>query len=67
VSTTSEDTCLLCVQQEAAKLISICVELGLELKTREDVLNLMIISGYCSLYRDNAFVENVIDAVLEQM
>jgi hypothetical protein len=67
VSTTSEETCLLCVQQEAAKLISICIDLGLELKTREDVLNLMIVSGYYSLYRDSAFVENVIDAVLEQL
>jgi len=67
VSTTSEATCLLCVQQEAAKLISMCLDLGLELKTREDVLNLIIVSGYYSLYRDPAFVENVIDAVLEQM
>lgn len=67
MSTTSEETCLLCVQQEAAKLISICIDLGLELKTREDVLNLMIVSGYYSLYRDSAFVENVIDAVLEQL
>lgn len=44
-----------------------CLDLGLELKTREDVLNLIIVSGYYSLYRDPAFVENVIDAVLEQM
>ena len=65
MSTIIEETCLLCVQQEVAKLISICLELGLELKTREDVWNLIHISEYSSLYKDSAFVENVIDAFLE--
>lgn len=60
-----DETCFLCVEQEVAKLISLCVELNLELKTREDVRNLIHISGYSYLYNDPLFVERVIDAFLE--
>jgi hypothetical protein len=66
MSTTSEETCLFCVQQEAARLLSLCLDLGLELKTREDVMNLIILSGYSNFYKNPAFVEEVIDAFLEQ-
>jgi hypothetical protein len=66
MSTTSDETCLFCVQQEAARLQSLCLDLGLELKTREDVMNLIILSGYSSFYKDPAFVEEVITTFLEQ-
>jgi hypothetical protein len=66
VSTASEETCLLCVQQEAARLLSMCLDVGLELKTREDVMNLIVLSGHSYLYKDPAFVEEVIDTFLEQ-
>ncbi|MFW9848261.1 MAG: hypothetical protein ACFFF4_03930 [Candidatus Thorarchaeota archaeon] len=59
------DTCLLCVDQEVAKLISLCLELNLELKSREDVRNLIRISGYSYLYNDPVFIERVIDAFLD--
>ena len=65
VSTTEKETCILCVQLEAAKLISLCVELGLELKNDEDVLNFIRVNGLCSLYRDRNMLENVINTVLE--
>jgi hypothetical protein len=65
VSTTTEETCLLCVQQEVARLISLCMDLGLELNTREDIRNLILVSEYSSQYKDALFVESVIDAFLE--
>ena len=65
MSTTTEETCLLCVQQEVAQLISLCIDLGLDLKTREDVRNLIMVSEYSPLYKDPAFIESVIDAFLE--
>ncbi|MFX1483133.1 MAG: hypothetical protein ACFFCP_08085 [Promethearchaeota archaeon] len=67
VSTTDGEICLLCIQQEATRLISICLELGLELKTREDVMNLIRISSQSYLCKDSEFIERVIDAFLEQM
>ena len=36
----SQDTCLICVQQETTRLISLCIDLALDLHTREDVRNL---------------------------
>lgn len=66
VSATAEETCLLCVQQEVTRLQSICLDLGLELKTREDVMNLIVLSGHNYLLKDRAFVEDVIETFLEQ-
>ncbi len=65
MSSTTDETCLLCVQQEAARLISLCMDLGLDLKTREDVRNLIMVSEYLPLYKDPAFIESVIDIFLE--
>ena len=67
MSSTTDETCLLCVQQEAARLISLCIDLGLYLKTREDVRNLIMVSEYSPLYRDPAFIEGVIDTFLEMV
>jgi len=67
LSTTSEETCLLCVQQEAARLLSICLEMGLDLKTREDVMNLIALSCYSYLCKDPVFVEEVVNAFLAQV
>jgi len=67
MSATEDESCIFCVEQEATRLVSLCVELGLEPQNREDVLNLIKISGFCSRYRDQAMLENVIDAVLEQL
>jgi hypothetical protein len=66
MSTTSEETCLFCVQHEVARLLSMCLDLNLELKTREDVMNLIHLSGYSSFYKDPAFTEEVITVFLEQ-
>lgn len=65
MSTATDQACLLCVQQEAARLISLCIDLGLDLKTRDDVRNLIMVSEYSSLYKDPAFIEGVIDTFLE--
>ncbi len=65
MSTTTDQTCLFCVQQEAARLISLCIDLGLDLKTREDVRNLIMVSEYSPLYKDPVFIESVIDTFLE--
>ena len=61
---TTKKICLLCVEQEVAKLLSMCLDLGLELETRRDVYNLIQISGLSSNYPDPQFIENVIDAFL---
>jgi hypothetical protein len=58
------DTCLICVQQETTKLISLCIELGLELHTSEDVKNLILVSSYGPDYKDPEFVERVIELFL---
>jgi len=60
----SKDTCLICVQQETIKLISMSIDLGLELNTREDVRNFILVSCYTRDYKKQTFVEEVIDAFL---
>ena len=67
MSTASDEICIFCVQQEAARLLSLCLDLNLDLKTREDVKSLVTLSGYSSYYKDAAFVEQVIDELLGQM
>ncbi|MDF1539494.1 MAG: hypothetical protein P1Q69_11395 [Candidatus Thorarchaeota archaeon] len=65
MSTASYDPCPLCVELEVAKLLSSSIELGIEPKTREDVLNLIRMSNYSSLNEDIIFIESVIDAYLD--
>ncbi len=65
LSTDTEETCIFCIEQEVAKLLSLCFDLGLELTTRQDVRNLILVSEYSPLYRDPAFIESVIDVFLE--
>ncbi len=60
----SQDTCLICVQQETTKLISLCIDLGLDLHTREDVRNLILVSCYSLDYKDKKFVEKVIESYM---
>jgi hypothetical protein len=60
----SRNTCLICVQQETTKLISLCIELGLDLRTSEDVKNLILVSGYGPDYKDPEFIERVIELFL---
>jgi hypothetical protein len=43
-----------------------CLDLDLELKTREDVMNLILVSSQSYLCKDPALVERVIDAFLDQ-
>ncbi|MFW9910563.1 MAG: hypothetical protein ACFFEF_18555 [Candidatus Thorarchaeota archaeon] len=65
MSVISYEPCLLCVEIEVAKLISLAIDLGIEPKNREDVWNLIRISDYSSVTEDMMFIENVIDAYLE--
>lgn len=54
-----------CVEQEAAKLLAICLDLQLDLNTRESVRNLIRINGLASKYPYPGFIELVIDRFLE--
>ncbi len=65
LSTEAEEACIFCVEQEVAKLLSLCLDLGLELTTRADVRNLIMVSEYSPQYKDPAFIESVIDVFLE--
>lgn len=47
--------------------MSICLEMGLDLKTREDVMNLIALNCYSYLCKDPVFVEEVVNAFLEQV
>ena len=55
---------MICVQQETTKLISLCIELGLDLHTSQDVRNLILVSCYGPDYKDPEFVERVIELFL---
>ncbi|MBD3408241.1 MAG: hypothetical protein GF411_19115 [Candidatus Lokiarchaeota archaeon] len=61
----SDHVCVLCVEQEAARILAICLDLNLDLNTREDVKNLIRINGLASKYPYPGFVELVIDRFLE--
>lgn len=63
----SKDTCLICVQQETTRLISLCIDLALDLHTREDVRNLILVSCYTPAYKDQKFVEEVIESFMNLM
>lgn len=65
MSASGYEPCELCVQLEVAKLLSLSMDLGIEPKTREDVLNLIRISDYSSLNEDLMFIEDVIDAFMQ--
>ncbi|MFW9977201.1 MAG: hypothetical protein ACFFEJ_03785 [Candidatus Thorarchaeota archaeon] len=65
MSSIGYESCALCVQLEVAKLLSLSMDLGIDPKTREDVLNLIRISDYSSLNEDILFIESVIDAFME--
>ena len=65
MSTISQEPCPLCIQLEVGKLLSLSLELGIEPKTREDVLNLIRINDYSSVDEDPQFIESIIDAFLE--
>ncbi len=60
----SNDICLICVQQETIKLISMSIDLNLELRTREDIRNFILISCYTPDYKNRDFVEAVINAFM---
>ena len=60
-----EKNCIICIQQEAIKVLSKSIELGLELISREDVRNLILVNDYSSRYSDSEFIENVIDKFFE--
>ncbi len=60
-----EKNCIICIQQEAIKVLSKSIELGLELISREDVRNLILVNDYSSRYSDSEFIENVIDEFFE--
>ena len=60
-----ELNCIICIQQEAIKVLSKSIELGLELISREDVRNLILVNDYSSRYSDSEFIENVIDKFFE--
>ncbi len=65
MSVSKYQKCELCVQLEVNKLLSLSLDLGIEPKSREDVLNLIRISDYSSLNEDIMFIEEVIDAFMQ--
>ena len=64
MSTTRYEPCILCVELEVARLLSLSIDLGIEPKTREDVLNLIRMFDYSSLNEDRNLTESVVDAYL---
>ncbi|MGY5859422.1 MAG: hypothetical protein RTU63_08625 [Candidatus Thorarchaeota archaeon] len=60
----SQEICMTCVQTESIKLISMCLDLGLDLRTREDVRNFILVSCYTPDYKNQMFVEAVINAFM---
>lgn len=60
----SNDICLICVQQETIKLISMCIDLNLDLRTREDIRNFILVSCYTHDYKNRDFVNAVINALM---
>ena len=67
MSTASYVPCLICVEMEVAKLLSLSIDLGFEPETREDVLNLIRMSDYSSTNADPNLIQDVVDAFLAAM
>ncbi len=65
MSVSKYQPCTLCVQLEVNKLLSLSMDLGIEPKTREDVLNLIRISDFSSMNEDLIFIEEVIEAFMQ--